>query len=254
MKKNMEPINKDSLLNNPKIIIFLGILLLVMTFFSGTLWTKVNYLEKNQQKTAEGADAEIIDEGIDADKPVDIDKISDKDHVYGDRNSRIILFEYSDFECPFCKKFHLTAKEVADEYKGKVAWVYRHFPLDQLHPKARKQAEASECAAEIGGNDGFWKFSDKIYEITPSNNGLDMDKLPEYAMQVGLDKNKFKECLDSGKYAQRVEADYQSGIKAGVRGTPGTILLDTKTGKTKVLPGAVPKEMITQPIEELLKN
>ncbi len=183
-----------------------------------------------------------------------VEPLKVEDHVRGDRKARILLFEYSDLECPFCKRFHPTAQQVVDEYKGTVAWVYRHFPLDQIHSKADKEAEAIECANELGGNDGFWKMADKIFEVTPSNNGLNLDDLPKLASQVGLDQNKFKSCLDSGKYAAHVEEDYQGGIKAGITGTPGNILLDTKTGKTVSIPGAVPFEQIKPSIDELLKS
>jgi protein-disulfide isomerase len=188
------------------------------------------------------------------DKQVSVDPISEKDHVRGDRNARVILFEYSDLECPFCKRFHPTAKQALEEYKGQLAWVYRHFPLDQLHSKARKEAEAVECANELNGEEGFWALTDKIYEVTPANNGLEAAELPKLALQVGLDQTKFKACLDSGKYAPRVESDYQSGLKASVTGTPGNILLDTKTGKTKIIPGAVPLEQLKASIDSLLQS
>lgn len=176
------------------------------------------------------------------------------DHIRGERSARILLIEYSDLECPFCKRFHPTAKQAVSEYKGQLAWVYRHFPLDQIHFKADKEAEATECANELGGEDAFWRMTDKIFEVTPSNNGLDLDSLPDLAAQVGLDRNKFKSCLDLGKYASRVEEDYQGGIKAGITGTPGNILLDTKTGKNILVPGAVPFESLKSSIDSLLKS
>lgn len=183
-----------------------------------------------------------------------VEPLKAEDHVRGDRKARILLIEYSDLECPFCKRFHPTAKQVVDEYKGEVAWVYRHFPLDQIHSKADKEAEAMECAGELGGNDGFWKLTDKLFEVTPSNNNLDLTTLPSLAEQVGLNRSAFQSCLDNGKYAAHVEEDYQGGIKAGITGTPGNILLDTKTGKTKLIPGAVPYEQIKTAVEELLKD
>ena len=98
------------------------------------------------------------------------------DHILGNPEAEIILVEYSDPECPFCKQFHETLHQIISEYgsSGKVAWVYRHFPIEQLHPKATKEAESLECAAEQGGNEMFWKFTDKVYEATGSNNSLDI--------------------------------------------------------------------------------
>lgn len=183
-----------------------------------------------------------------------VEPLRDNDHIRGDREARLLLIEYSDLECPFCKRFHPTAQQVVDSYNGKVAWVYRHFPIDQLHPKGDKEAEAAECAQELAGENGFWKLVDKIFEVTPSNNGLNLDDLPTLASQVGLSADKFKQCLDSGKYAQYVEDDYQSGLRAGVSGTPGNILLDTKTGKTRVIPGAVPFEQLKTAIDTMLSE
>ncbi|MBI2012036.1 DsbA family protein [Candidatus Daviesbacteria bacterium] len=183
-----------------------------------------------------------------------VEPLKDEDHVRGERKARILLFEYSDLECPFCKRFHPTAKQIVDTYKGEVAWVYRHFPLDQIHSKADKEAEAIECANELGGEDGFWKMTDKIFEVTPSNNGLNLEDLPKLAGEVGLNQATFKSCLDSGKYTAHVEEDYQGGIKAGITGTPGNILLDTKLNKTKLIPGALPFEQFKQAIDAMLKE
>lgn len=183
-----------------------------------------------------------------------VDPVTAADHLRGDKNARIVLIEYSDFECPFCKSFNSTAQRVIESYNGQVAWVYRHFPLDNLHSKARKEAEASECAAEAGGNEGFWKMLDKIYEVTPSNNGLNLDDLPSLATEIGLDKDKFKSCLDSGKYKNRVEEHYQGGVKAGIRGTPASFLLDTKTDKTTFLPGALPFDELKKSIDTIIKS
>src|SRR5574343_1436136 len=107
-----------------------------------------------------------------------------------------MFVEYSDTECPFCKQFHSTLRQMMDEYgkDGKVAWVYRHFPIDGLHPKARKEAEATECANELGGPSKFWEYTNMIYERTPGNDGLDPANLPKFAKEIGLDEKAFTEC------------------------------------------------------------
>ncbi|MDO8521156.1 MAG: DsbA family protein, partial [bacterium] len=114
--------------------------------------------------------------GADSDQvPVSELALRSDDHIFGNPNANVLIIEYSDPECPFCKKFHEEMLQVMAQYgkSGDVAWVYRHFPLDQIHPKARKEGEAQECANELGGNDMFWKYTEKLFEITPSNNGLD---------------------------------------------------------------------------------
>lgn len=167
--------------------------------------------------------------------------VTKDDHILGNPDASLTMIEFSDTECPYCKRFHGTMKKVMEEYgkDGRVNWVYRHFPLDSLHPKSRKEAEATECAAELGGNDKFWEYINRIYEITPSNNGLNPEELPAIAEYVGLDKTAFEECLASGKYAEVVKKDYQDGIKSGVRGTPNTVII-AKDGRRVVIGGAFP--------------
>ena len=169
-------------------------------------------------------------------RPVSVDK----DHIRGNRAAPVTLVEYSDFECPFCKRFHATARRLVEESGGQVKWVYRHFPLDDIHSKARKEAAASECAAELGGNDAFWKFADRFYELTPSNNKTDIDAvLPRIAREIGLQPAKFASCLASGRHDRRVEDDRQNALASGGSGTPWSIVV-SKSGKTYPLSVAQP--------------
>jgi protein-disulfide isomerase len=179
--------------------------------------------------------------------------VSNDDHIRGNPNAQVKIVEYSDTECPFCKRFHPTMLQVMDEYgkNGKVAWVYRHFPLDQLHSKARKEAEATECAAELGGNDKFWSYLDRLMEVTPANNGLDPSELPKIAEYVGLDTAKFNECLSSGRYAQKIEEHVQNAIATGGNGTPWSIVVG-KNEKKYPLSGAQPYEAVKQLIDSAL--
>ncbi len=178
--------------------------------------------------------------------------VSKDDHVLGDAKAPVTLIEYSDMECPFCKRFHPTIQQVAKEYKGKVKIVYRHFPLN-FHANAQKEAEASECVAELGGNAKFWNFLDKVFERTTSNGtGFPLDGLAPLAKEVGVNEQKFKKCLDGGKYAQKVQQQTAEGSAAGIDGTPGSIILG-KNGKSVLIPGAVPFESLKAEIDKLLK-
>jgi protein-disulfide isomerase len=112
-----------------------------------------------------------------------------------------------------------------------VAWVYRHFPLDALHSKARKEAEATECANELGGSAAFWNYVDRLFEVTPSNNGLDLAQLPIIAQEIGLDRTAFKKCLDSGKFADYVAHDLDDARAAGGSGTPYSVVIAANSEK-----------------------
>ena len=181
--------------------------------------------------------------------------ISKDEHIRGNPDAPVKIVEYSDTECPFCKRFHGTMKEVMNEYgtDGEVAWVYRHFPLDQLHSKARKEAVALECANEQGGNDKFWSYADRLYEITPANNGLEPSELPKIAQFVGLDVVKFNTCLESTKYDQHIEDDVQNAQATGGNGTPWSIVV-AKNGKKYPLSGAQPYTSVKQLIDLALQE
>ncbi len=178
-----------------------------------------------------------------------------RDRIYGNPDAPISLIEYSDFECPFCKSFHRTAKEIVKAYGGKVNWVYRHFPLSFHNPGAQKQAEASECAYELGGNDAFWKYTDAIYERTSSNGkGFPLTQLVPLAKEIGLDEKLFAQCVDSGRHTARVKEDLDDGARIGVTGTPANILLDHKSGNVVLKAGAQPLESFKVDIDRMLQD
>jgi len=174
------------------------------------------------------------------------------DHILGNPNARIVIVEYSDFECPFCKSFHETMHQVIDVYgpTGDVAWVFRQFPLAQLHSKAPREAQASECAAQLGGNDAFWKYADRIYEITPSNNGLDLSKLPEIAAQIGLSVDAFNACMEGSDAKNAVDEDVAEAFSAGGRGTPHNVII--VGDQQVVLEGAQPFAAMKNVIDSIL--
>ena len=181
------------------------------------------------------------------------------DRILGNPDAPVKLVEFSDFECPFCKRVHPTLKKIMADYEssGDVAWVYRHFPIDSLHPNARKEAQAAECANEQGGNDAFWAYTDKLYEVTPSNNRLELSSLPQIAEDIGLDRDAFEECLQGdrrgGKYADLIEADAQDAVASGGRGTPYIVVI-APNGKTFPISGAQPYAAIKSIIELALKE
>lgn len=182
-----------------------------------------------------------------------VDPVTSSDHILGNPNAKVVIVEYSDTECPYCKSFHPTLQRIMNEYgkDGKVAWVYRHFPLP-FHTKAPHEAEATECANKLGGNTKFWEYINKVFDATPGNNGLDPAELPKIATAVGLDVTAFNKCLDGGEMKKIVDADLASGAKAGVSGTPYSIILVNKKVSSSIN-GAQPYEAVNAQIEELLK-
>ncbi|HUK42696.1 MAG TPA: DsbA family protein [Candidatus Acidoferrales bacterium] len=210
-----------------------------------------NYIKKQQQAQAA---ARAEEERQANEKAKQVRRVSAaRDHIYGNPNAPVSLIEYSDFECPFCKRFHATANEIVDAYGGKVNWVYRHFPLSMHNPGAQKEAEASECVAQLGGNDAFWKFANAIYARTKSNgNGFPLDQLVPLGKEMGLDERQFKECIDGMKYASRVQEDLDEGAQIGITGTPANFLLRNDTGEVILKVGAQPAEAIKPDIDKLL--
>lgn len=181
-----------------------------------------------------------------------IKPIDKEEHILGNINSKVVIIEYSDTECPFCKVFHKTMQQVVEKNNGKVAWVYRHYPIAQLHPKAFHEAEATECAWEQGGNKQFWNYIDQIYARTTSNNNLNVAELPNIAKDIGLDTAVFNECLESGKYKNKIENSITDANAMKVAGTPySLILVDGKV--VDDIQGAQPIEIVMQKINNVLK-
>lgn len=179
--------------------------------------------------------------------PVDAD-----DHVRGNPDAKVTVIEYSDFECPFCKRHHPTILKLLETYGDDVNVVFRHFPLS-FHQNAQKEAEGSECAAELGGNAAFWKFHDAIFEQTSAGGtGFALDRLVPLAKEIGLSEKKFKDCLDSGKYAKKIADNMNAGSAAGVNGTPGNFVINNETKEQKEVSGAVPFENFKSIIDPML--
>ena len=153
--------------------------------------------------------------------------VTAEDHIRGNPNAPLMIVEYSDFDCPYCKSFHVTMQKIIEEYgpSAKVAWVYRHFPLTSLHPSAAYIAEASECVAELGGNEAFWKFSDMVFGERGTNDLTDVSLLPSYADAAGVSITAYEECVESGRNREKVEEDAANAQMIGARGTPHSIIL-----------------------------
>jgi protein-disulfide isomerase len=177
----------------------------------------------------------------------DIDMLTlvDDDPTAGNPHAKVIVVEFSDFQCPFCANALPTVTQLKEDYGNQILFVYRDFPLHQIHPLAGKASEAAQCAFE---QDMFWEYHDTLFEKQQEWSNAGVPKFKEYAGELGLDTTEFNGCLDSGKYADEVEADLQAGSHAGVSGTPTFIINGQK------ISGAVPLDVLKEIIDtELAK-
>lgn len=227
---------------------YLLILLVVaLTLFSGYLFMQVQTLKK--QATAPAAGQQAAGNQVAPTRPTSlkIAKPTTQDHWRGNTNARYVWVEYSDLECPFCKRIHPDLVKLMGE-NADIAWVFRHYPLP-FHPKAQKSAEAVECANELGGTEAFWKMNDAIFEKMPD---LELTQLADVASEAGVDAAAFQQCLDSGKFASKVKSEQDEGTKAGVQATPTGVIYDMKTGKTKLVEGALPYDSLKQELQTFI--
>jgi len=174
-------------------------------------------------------------------------------HIYGNPEARFTLVEFSDYECPFCQRFHDTPKEIVESSGGNVNWEYLHFPLDSHNPTAMNLSVASECVSEELGNQAFWAFTNEVFETTGGNGrGIpDMEGLVE---SLGMDPADLSACMSDREMVQRVEEDMQKAAQAGVTGTPSSYIVDNVTGDIEVISGAQPMQNVMQKLRGLVER
>ena len=177
-------------------------------------------------------------------------------YILGNPDAEITWVEYSDLECPFCKRLHTsgTIEEVMKAYWDKVNFVFKQFPL-WFHANAQKEAEAALCAWELWWSEKYYEYIKTIFERTRWNGrGFALNSLVPLAKELWLDETKFKTCLDSGKYASRVQSEMSEWQSLfGITWTPWNVLINNKTGKWDKLPWAYPASSFKQKIDSLLK-
>lgn len=181
--------------------------------------------------------------------------ITSEDKILGNPNAEVIMVVYSDFECPYCKIFHNTMNEIMSEYgrDGKVAWVFRQFPLESIHKDAKGAAVASECVYRLGGNEKFWTYSNILF--SSSTEILNKENLEKIAIDLGLEKEKYNACVNSPEINTKIESDIADGKLIYENdpnfGTPYSFVV-TKMGiQTKVI-GAQPLLKMKELIEKFI--
>ena len=158
----------------------------------------------------------------------------------GPEDARVTIVEFSDFQCPYCQRAIATMDAVLAKYPNDVRLVYRHLPLDSIHPHARGAAEAAACADEQGR---FWEYHDALFE---NNRKLAKEDLLRYATETGLDAEKFQACFDERRFKDKVEADFSAARAVGISGTPAFVVNGV------LLSGAQPAENFYRVIDQEL--
>jgi protein-disulfide isomerase len=179
--------------------------------------------------------------------------VTTSDHILGDPNAPIKVIEYTDFECPYCKKFHITMEEIMNTYgkAGEVAWVMRNFPIVQLHPNAPAIAEAAECVAALAGNAAYWNFLTELFTIAPQGSFFPLDRLSETATKVGTNAGAFDLCVTKRTYKDLVATQFNDAVATGGEGTPHNIIV-TNDGQFIPISGAQPYATLKSVIDSLL--
>ncbi len=211
----------------------------LLTVFNGGASFKVAQADSVVDDSGDVADAQAVVEAQPTAKS-DVPVITSSDHIRGNKDAKVVLIEYSDFQCPYCARHHPNMKELIDEYSNDIAWVYRHFPISS-HANAFPASVASECANEQGK---FWEFADALFE---NQSQLGDDYYVELAGTLGLKTTSFQSCIDSGKYDEFIKQQQVGGATAGVDGTPATFV------NGQLVTGAVPYETLKGIIDAALK-
>jgi protein-disulfide isomerase len=254
-----EKIVKKSTFNG--LIITIIIAIGIASFFGGTY---ISNLDSNQisQEELDNAIAKlelkILQNKLPPNQPITELKISaDNDPIIGNSNAPITIIEFSDFQCPFCAKFHIqTLPKIMDEYikEGKVKLVFRDFPIQSIHSNALLASVAAECANEQGK---FKEMHDKLFENQNEWSSKDTDNLiilfNQYSLEMGIEKEKFDSCLKNEKYIKEIQKDLDDGRTYGVSGTPGFFIGNDEIGFIE-LKGAHPFENFKNVIDTQLKK
>jgi protein-disulfide isomerase len=210
-----------------------------------------NFIQKQQEEQAKAqeeqakAQEEKIAENIDKIKEVN----SKNDYIKGPETATINIIEYSDYQCPYCSKHWDTLMNILKKYPEKVNLVHRHLPLSFHDPIATKQAIASECAGELGGNESFWKLSDIFYREQSENLDIE-NKLKE----INISLEDYQNCKENSEILKRVKEDSKEANLLGINGTPGNLLINKETNDYDFIGGAYPESRFEETIEKWINN
>ncbi|MCV0431555.1 DsbA family protein [Nitrosopumilus sp.] len=241
--------------------LIIGIIVLVgiASFFAGSFTTNLNseqISDEDLEKALSKLELKLLQNQLPTKQEAAPVKISaDNDPIIGDPNAPITIIEFSDFQCPFCARFHTqTLPTILEEYidQGKVKLVFRDFPIQSIHPNALPASVAAECANEQGK---FREMHDILFEKQNEWNNLEttqaLNMFSQYSTSLQLDEETFDSCLTSGKHIEEIKKDLDDGRNYGVSGTPGFFVGNDQIGFVE-LKGAQPFESFKKIIEAQL--
>jgi protein-disulfide isomerase len=180
-----------------------------------------------------------------------------KDYVLWTPWSEIVWVEYSDLECPYCKKLHESwvIEKILKDYKWKVSFIFKQFPLTRIHPQAPMESEAALCVWEFGWASKYYEFINLVYANSKVNGkSFTDDSISKIWSKIWIEESKILACIKSWKYKNETENQLKEWNSLfGVTWTPWNILLNTKTGRWVKMPWALPYEAFKQKIDSLMK-
>jgi protein-disulfide isomerase len=224
----------------PVSIIIAGIIIAGAVFYTS------NSEQEAPKNTLQGRDqaeeAELV-----------IRPVADNENILGNINANIKIVEFSDVNCSFCERFHNTMHRVIEHFSqtGDVAWVYRHFPV--LGESSTVFAMATECVAELGGNEKFWAYTDILFDQRHNDPSFNSASIMNIAESVGINSQQLTECLNSGRHLEKITADAREAVAVGGEGTPHSIVINEQTGRKAVIKGAQNFETVLATIAEISK-
>ena len=241
--------------------LIIGIIVLVgiTAFLAGTYTSNLNSNQISEEDLDEAIaklELKLLQNQLPTKQAAAPVKISiDDDPIIGDPNAPITIVEFSDFQCPFCARFHVqTLPAIIEEYieQGKVKLVFRDFPIQSIHPNALPASVAAECANEQGK---FKEMHDVLFEKQNEWNRIEtvqaLSLFSQYSADIGMGQEEFDSCLTSGKYIEEIQNDLNDGRDYGISGTPGFFIGNDKIGYVE-LKGAQPFESFKKIIDAQL--
>ncbi|WP_160172745.1 DsbA family protein [Methylomarinum vadi] len=177
-----------------------------------------------------------------------------QDRIFGKPSALISIIEFSDFECPYCRKIHPILKRIVNDSDGSINWVFRHFPLSFHKPNALKEAQAAECAANQGNSQTFWKFTDALF-MQPRRGKQQREQLIKNAAEkIGISYEELQKCITANIFLKKIIDDENEAIKLGLKGTPVNLIINHKTNEIFLRQGSATLQTLQQDIKRLENN